>query len=408
MRIFKDQNVLQEAEQRIERLFHEFENVIVSFSGGKDSTVILNLSLEIARKLNRLPLKVMWVDQEAEWEATVKYVENIFKNPDIEPIWFQMQMKWNNNLSNDSKHLTIWEEGKEWIREKSPISIKENKYLDFGFNELFDKIIKTDYKGIKSCYIAGVRAEESPKRLLALTNSLTYKDITWGKRITRDMHYTFYPIYDWSYTDIWKYINSNNLEYNKIYDELYRKGVPNTEMRVSSVHHETSIKALLVVQEIEPQTWAKICKRHTGINTVKHLQKDSFKCPKELPYMFETWKEYTFFLAEKLIKEDENINALLKRIKTYHYLDTEIIGKRFWNVLINTILSYDMDFTKFDNFLIGGEIDTFRRVYKNPKGKSKEKYKWIPSMLKSNKYLTPQQKLDVANYFKNERLKKTN
>ena len=43
--------------------------------------------------------------------------------PDIEKSYII-----NNNLTADKEHLVIWEKGKEWIREKSPISIKENKY----------------------------------------------------------------------------------------------------------------------------------------------------------------------------------------------------------------------------------------------------------------------------------------
>ena len=66
-----------------------------------------------------------------------------------------------------------------------------------------------------------------------------------------------------------------------------------------------------------------------------------------------------------------------------------------------------MDFTKLGNLLVGGEIDTFRRMYKNPDGKS-EKFKWIPAMLKSNKYLTAEQKIKLAKHFENEGTKKTN
>ena len=407
MKIYLADNVVEAGLKRIERLFNEFPNVIVSFSGGKDSTVTLALAYEVAKKLNRLPLKVMWLDQEAEWQSTVDYIESVFDNPDIEPIWFQMPMRWNNNLSNDDKYLDIWEEGVEWIREKSPISIKENKYLEYGFNDMFNRIMQVEYPDTKSCFLAGVRAEEAPKRLMSLTGKFSYKDITWAKRITEDLHYTFYPIYDWSYTDIWKYIHENKLRYNKIYDELYRKGATHKEMRVSSVHHETSIKALLQVQEIEPKTWAKITQRHQGINTVKHLKKDFYKCPDNYPEMFDSWKDYAMHLAKNLITEKENYDKLIKKLEPQMYLDNEITGKRFWNVVINTILSYDMDFTKLGNLLVGGEIDTFRRMYKNPDGKS-EKFKWIPAMLKSNKYLTAEQKIKLAKHFENEGSKKTN
>ena len=70
MNFYKDINVLDEAKIRINRIYDEFDNVIVGFSGGKDSTCVLNLALEIAKERNRLPQKVMFVDQEAEWQNT--------------------------------------------------------------------------------------------------------------------------------------------------------------------------------------------------------------------------------------------------------------------------------------------------------------------------------------------------
>ena len=46
MSVIKQDNVYDEARKRIAFLFDEFENVAVSFSGGKDSTVCLNLVLD--------------------------------------------------------------------------------------------------------------------------------------------------------------------------------------------------------------------------------------------------------------------------------------------------------------------------------------------------------------------------
>ena len=131
MKIFSNNTVLEEGLKRVNRLFDDFENVVVGFSGGKDSTVCLNLALQVATERNRLPLKVLWIDQEAEWQGTVDYVESIMTDKRIEPFWFQMPMRWHNNVSQYSKYIDIWEDGKKWIREKHPISYKENNYSKF-------------------------------------------------------------------------------------------------------------------------------------------------------------------------------------------------------------------------------------------------------------------------------------
>lgn len=44
--------VLQASEERLEVIFSEFDNIVVSFSGGKDSAVMLQLVIEYMRKHN--------------------------------------------------------------------------------------------------------------------------------------------------------------------------------------------------------------------------------------------------------------------------------------------------------------------------------------------------------------------
>lgn len=268
-------------------------------SGGKDSTVTLNLALKVAEEKGRLPLKVMFIDQEAEWDMVIDYMRRLMADPRVEPLWLQCPIKLFNATSHTECWLNCWEDGKEWIREKEPNSIKINKYGTDRFKELFGAFIDVEYPNVKTAYLGGVRAEESPARMIGLTSTAKYKDITWGKCTNKEMqHYTFYPLYDWSYTDIWKAIHDNKWEYCKLYDFMYQYGVPVKDMRVSNVHHETAVKSLFILQEIVGDLWNRLTQRISGINTAGQLKNISFMCPKELPFMFKSWNEYRDYLTE--------------------------------------------------------------------------------------------------------------
>lgn len=362
------QNVYDAAKERIAYLLDEFDDFVVGFSGGKDSTICLNLTIEVAREKGKLPVKVLFLDQEAEWDTVIDYVRRTMNRDEVEPLWFQIPLKLFNSTSTTDMWLECWEPDKEWIRPKEPNSIKENHYGTDRFAELFTKIFEKDFADRTICYIAGVRAEESPTRMMGLTEGQTYKHITWGKYLNKKLgHYTFYPLYDWSYTDVWKAIHDNDWDYCEIYDYMYQHGVPVRDMRVSNVHHETAVKSLYYLQEIEADNWNRIVKRIKGINTAGMIKEDAFYV-KELPFMFKSWREYRDYLLDNLIEDKENHATFKKNFDKADEVFTfdKSADKSACKVAITSILKNDYHMTTFNNFLRSPEINTYKK-YKSGK-----------------------------------------
>lgn len=362
MKVYKSKNVFDETLDRMRFLFNEFPNVIVNISGGKDSTVILNLALQVARELNRLPLQVLFTDQEAEWDAVIYYIRSIQANPEIKFYWLQVPIKISNANSHANPWVYCWKENDIWLREKEPDSIKENVYGTDRFAEMFPAFLKHHFPETKSCYIAGVRAEETPKRAIALTDSVTYKWITWGKQLDKKIpHCTFYPIYDWSYTDIWKAIYSNNWKYCKIYDVMYNYGVPVQAMRVSNVHHETAVRSLWYMQEFEPENYEKLTARVAGIDMAGKMgEKDYF--PKKLPFMFKDWKEYRDYLLKNLIAEESTRNSFQHRFDMMDKKYSDIADiQRMYKVQVSSLVANDFTFVKMINWERSPEMHVYRK-----------------------------------------------
>jgi predicted phosphoadenosine phosphosulfate sulfurtransferase len=359
MKVYKKQNVYDAALDRIRWIYDEFDTVMVAFSGGKDSTVVLELTIKVAKEKNKLPVNVYFIDQEAELQSTIDYIERTFKREEVRPFWFQMPFKLFNSASFFDEWLYCWDEKDKdkWMRQKSQIAISENIFKTDRFKDLFPRInewiaLQVSGNGENSAAINGMKCDESMHRKKALTAKCSYKDITWSvaeKEDRKKRNIRFSPIYDWDVEDIWTAIGKNEWDYNKYYDKVYQLGGQISKMRVSSVIHETSAEHhLLILQEVEPKTYDLLVNRIGGVSTYSKLLEDVRV--RELPSMFSNWEEYALYLIDSVIKENEKA-YYYKMIKEFDLLIKKFpdVKEEVYRKLCPIILANDFEGGKFAN-----------------------------------------------------------
>lgn len=340
--IYKENNVFEEALERIRMLFDTHEDIIVCMSGGKDSTVLFELSLMVAKEKGRLPLKVFWLDQEAEWQHTVDYVDWVMRRPEVEPLWFQIPFDFTNSLSAQSNFLKVFDEScpEKWIHEKSDISIKVNPTKYNRYHDLVVHIPEaiTD----KQCAVlVGMRMSESPRRRMSITGTnAQWHGITWCTRAYGTTR-KFWPIYDFTDDDIWTAIAKNHWRYNQVYDFMYQWGCPKKMMRVSALIHETAWHSLEMLQEFEPATYNKFVRRVPGSHTFNHAFDESTVIPRTLPFAFKNWKEYRDYLLVHITKP-EYWELFRKRWEGQD-------GEEWYRVHVKEVIINDIDGTVNDN-----------------------------------------------------------
>lgn len=294
-------NVLEAAKNRISILFDNYDNIQLSFSGGKDSTVLFHIINEEAKKRNR-KFYVYFQDQEAEYEGTIEIVEWAMSQPNVIPLWYQVPIFMTNAASQQQLFLFAWGENENWVREKNPIAIHliEKKYPKrfHKFNLWVGQNLKT-LKG-KSVSIIGLRAEESPDRRFVMFGEDS--DLFWLRK--KHEPNKAYPIIDWSYKDVWKFLIEGNYKYNKVYDKMYMQGGNLRNFRVSNLIHENAFRCLVDLQELEPETYDKLESRLKGVHTAAIYGKENLIYSiKKLPAYFNTWKQYRDFLFDTIHPE---------------------------------------------------------------------------------------------------------
>lgn len=269
-------NVLEAARQRISWTFDNFERVYLSFSAGKDSTIMLHLVADEARKRG-VRFGLMIVDLEGQYKLTIEHMQKcVDMYADcIELFWVCLPIHLRNAVSVYEPFWMCWDpDAKDaWVRGLPERSISDETYFPFfrrgmEFEEFVPEFGEWYSQGKSCACFVGIRTDESLNRFRTIVQSK--KETRDGKRYTSRVTencFNVYPIYDWKSSDIWVYHAKNeNRPYNKLYDRMHQAGVPLGHMRICQPYGDDQRRGLWLFHLVEPETWSKVVARVNGAN----------------------------------------------------------------------------------------------------------------------------------------------
>lgn len=327
-------NVYEATQKRLKFIFDEFSNILVAFSGGKDSGLMLNLTLEYAKSINQLDkVAVYFLDYEAQYKQTIDYVTNTFNKlpKQVKKYWVCLPMKVPCTTSMFQNFWVPWEEKskKIWVRpqpKKSYVINIDNAEFDY---DDWDYTVQDNFctwfskNNENSCVLVGIRATESLNRQAAITSKQKINKFKNKEYITKkEGSIAVYPIYDWNVSDIWVANCKFNYSYNSLYDLFYKAGLSIDQMRVASPFLGEGKATLALYKAIDPETWGKMLNRVNGVNFTAIYGSTKILGWKNItkPDHF-SWKQYMYFLLDTLPKKTRDL--YLKKLK---------VSKKSWRV----------------------------------------------------------------------------
>jgi len=318
-----DIDVNTAAVRRLTLVFDRFEIVCVSFSGGKDSTVLFWKAYREARRQGR-EIDVLFVDLEAQYQATIDLVQEVLALPGIRPWWVCLPLNLRNGVSVFEPHWCCWEPGHQWVRPlpTAPGVISDQGFFSFyAYRQEFETFVghfphwlQQYYDGASVAQLVAIRSDESLNRWRAVAQrpgkaekkaayTASGEHIRWASIHNAEQTVvSFFPIYDWTFDDVWTYIGREQVRYNHVYDLMYRHGVPFRDMRICQPYGDDQRKGLDLWHALEPHTWDRVLERVTGANYGARYARNKmlgYHRGLGLPEGH-TWKSYTFFLLSTL------------------------------------------------------------------------------------------------------------
>lgn len=282
MRTMLGRKTFDLAVERMIRLYEQDERVVVSFSGGKDSTCAMEVCAIAAREADRLPVTVVLRDEEIMVPGVFEYCERLVERDDLD---FHWQVAYQPVINCfDRNQPFVWCFDKEvprhkWVREPPDYAyaIKENFIQGMITAERFPPL-----PGHELYSVTGLRAAESPNRIRGIHSSgghLTKHANRWGSKFSR-------PIYDWQDGDVWKAIGDNGWDYARCYDVMNRFKIARRNMRVAPpTQRAAQVPILRAFAQSHPRWFDRVCDRCPGVREAVRFGRvamEPFRRPGEL------------------------------------------------------------------------------------------------------------------------------
>ncbi|WP_336328502.1 DUF3440 domain-containing protein [Halovenus sp. HT40] len=320
---YQEKNVLEAARERIHYTFDEFDHVYLSVSGGKDSSVQMQLVRQVLEERDRSEtFDVLFVDLEAQYKATIKQMETLIENSEHvlgDVYWCCLPLSLRNAVSQIQPTWTCWNpaEREKWVREMpdydyiltaddNPFDFFEEEMEFEHFVDEFGRWYAEQHDGLSASGIA-IRSDESLNRFRSLTSDTKqrYGGKNWTTQLQVDDEYldvyNVYFIYDWRTEDIWGYVSKYDLPYNDVYEQMWKNGMSIHDARICQPFGDDQRNGLDQFRRIEPETWEKLLNRVSGVNFGNIYARTSLlgEFSSEKPDHL-SWEEYAVFLLESV------------------------------------------------------------------------------------------------------------
>jgi predicted phosphoadenosine phosphosulfate sulfurtransferase len=278
-------DVLTAARERIAWTFDTFPRIYVSFSGGKDSSVMLHLVMEEAIKRGR-KVGVLFVDLEGQYRLTIDHIKEMMAEyqDNAEMHWVALPLVLRNAVSVYEPRWLCWDPDRQadWVREPPADAITDGDRFPFfrsgmEFEEFVPAFGEWYSQDKLTACLVGIRSDESLNRYRTIAaKKQCFEGRQWTTYIP-DAHtvYNVYPIYDWRTADIWTYNAKHGKSYNRLYDRMHQAGLSIHQQRICQPYGDDQRKGLWLFHVIEPKTWARIVARVNGANGGALYSQDS-------------------------------------------------------------------------------------------------------------------------------------
>ncbi len=317
IRRYGTEDVYEALQRRLEFIFEEFDNIYLSFSGGKDSGLLLNLTMDFQKKYYpKKRIGVFHQDFEAQYSVTTEYIERTFKRleKEAELYWVCLPMATRTALSSYEMFWYPWDDTKKeaWVRElpkhdyvihleNNPITTYRYRMHQEDLAKQFGRWYRISHGNQKTVCLLGMRADESLQRYSGFLNKkYGYKNECWISKQFKNV-WCASPMYDWNLEDVWHANYLFNYDYNRLYDLYHMAGLKASQMRVASPFNDYSKDSLNLYRVLDPEIWAKLVGRVQGANFAciyarsKAMGYRSITLPEG-----HTWESYTRFLLDTL------------------------------------------------------------------------------------------------------------
>lgn len=343
-KIYKDINVYDAAINRYDIILNEFDNYYVSVSGGKDSSIMLQLMAQEARKYEK-KFSVLYIDLEAQYQATIGHINALIDaTKDVVENWYwcALPLSLRNAVSAIQPKWICWDkkDKAKWVRKyptkRNDVVLVTEDSLPNGWDWFFRGMEFEEFilwfakwfnetHGGKTAAGIGIRSDESLNRFRTIISDKKerFKNYPWTTRAHCKSEvlncWNFFPLYDWRTEDDWTAVAKLNLIFNPIYELMYKNGLSIYEQRLCQPYGDDQRKGLDQYRTLEPETWEKVLNRVEGVNFGNIYCRTSLlgNIKSEKPDNL-TWEQYAVFLLESIgIYAPEVRDHYHTKIKTF-------------------------------------------------------------------------------------------